>query len=171
MKPPMMPKATAIWLIDNTALTFEQIADFCGLHSLEVKAIADGEIAMGMAPIDPVSNHLLSQDEIERCSKDPDARLQALESEVVVKFRKKGGRYTPVAKRQDKPNAIAWVLKHHSEISTAQICRFLGTTKATIEAIRNKTHWNYSNIQAKSPVSLELCTQEELAKFLEGNWE
>jgi len=164
-----MPKATAIWLLDNTTLTFEQIGDYCHLHALEIKAIADGEIAAGMAPFDPVAHGQLNMEEIERCARDPDARLvaQELKAELVQK-RRGGGRYVPVSKRADKPDAISWMLKHHPEVSDAELCRLLGTTSPTINAIRNKTHWNSVNLKSRSPVSLGLCTQEELNQVIEA---
>lgn len=168
MSGPLMPKATAIWLVENTSLTFEQIAKFCGLHLLEVQAIADSESPAAMAPFDPIANEQLSWEAIERCSADPSARLEVLAPKpgIIVK-RRGGGRYTPVTKRQDKPNAIAWVLKHHGEMSDAQICRLLGTTSPTIKAIREKTHWNSSNIRAKNPIELGLCSQKELDEAAE----
>lgn len=168
MSAPLMPKATAIWLLDNTTLTFEQIADYCHLHSLEVQAIADGEIAVGMAAIDPVARGDLTMEEIERCSKDPKLRLVAsVPKEQAEIKRLKAGRYVPVSKRADKPNAIAWLLKHHPEMSDAQICRLLGTTSPTINSIRNKSHWNSANIKAKSPVALGLCSQANLDQAIE----
>ena len=158
-----MPKATAIWLVENTALSFAQIADFCSLHPLEVQAIADNELPSAMAPFDPVTNEQLTWEEIERCSKDPSAKLQVIASkEKILAKRRGGGRYTPVAKRQDKPNAIAWILKRHPELSEIEICRLLGTTNSTIRAIRDRTHWNSSNIKSKNPVDLGLCSQKEL---------
>lgn len=167
MSAPLMPKATAIWLLDNTTLTFEQIAAYCHLHSLEIQAIADGEIAMGMAPFDPVAHGHLTMEEIARCQDDPEARLvmQQLSEELIPK-RRGGGRYVPVSKRADKPDAIAWMLKHHPEVSDAELCRLLGTTSPTINAIRNKTHWNSANLKSRSPVSLGLCTQEELNRVV-----
>ena len=163
MSAPLMPKAQAIWLLDNTTLTFEQIAEYCQLHSLEIKAIADGEIAAGMAPFDPIAHSDLTLEEIARCAADPSARLQRLErAGHDLAKRRAGGRYVPVSKRADKPDAIVWLLKHHPELSDAQICRLLGTTSPTINAIRNKSHWNSANIKAKSPIALGLCTQEEL---------
>jgi uncharacterized protein len=160
---PLMPKATAVWLVENTSLTFEQIGDFCGLHPLEVQAIADGEVAVQMIGIDPVANGQLALSEIERCQQDPEARLHLSETahpEPVV--RHKGPRYTPIAKRQDKPDAIAWLLKQHPELSDGQISKLVGTTKPTIQAVRDRTHWNSVNIKAKHPVALELCTLQEL---------
>jgi hypothetical protein len=163
MSTPLMPKATAIWLLENTSLTFAQIADYCQLHVLEIQAIADGEIAAGMAPFDPIAHGTLSMEEIERCSLDPKARLVSTSlNEPVSQKKRGGGRYTPVSKRQDKPNAITWLLKHHPELSDAQICRLLGTTNPTIHSLRNRTHWNAANIRAKSPVLFGLCTQTEL---------
>ena len=163
MTTPLMPKATAVWLVENTSLSFEQIADFCGLHALEVQAIADGEVAMQMQGLDPVANGQTTAEEIERCQQDPSARLklspQAI-PEVFVKHR--GPRYTPIAKRQDKPDAIAWLTKNHPELTDAQISKLIGTTKPTIAAIRERTHWNAPNIKPRHPVSLGLCTLAEL---------
>jgi hypothetical protein len=163
MTTPLMPKATAVWLVENTALTFEQIADFCGLHALEVQAIADGEVAMQMQGLDPVANGQTTAAEIERCQGNPDARLnlspQAI-PEVLVKHR--GPRYTPIAKRQDKPDAIAWLTKNHPELSDAQISKLIGTTKPTIAAIRDRTHWNAQNIKPRHPITLGLCSLAEL---------
>ena len=159
----MMPKATAVWLVENTALTFDQIAEFCGLHPLEVQAIADGEVAIGMTGLDPVANDQLTADEIERCVKDPKARLKLLESDMPEPVaRAKGARYTPVSKRQDKPDGIAWLLRTFPELSDAQIGKLLGTTKPTIQAIRERTHWNSPNIRPRDPVDLGLCSRAEL---------
>jgi hypothetical protein len=163
MTTPLMPKATAVWLVENTALSFEQIADFCGLHALEVQAIADGEVAIQMQGLDPVANGQTTTEEIERCQKDPEARLKLSPKaipEVLVKHR--GPRYTPIAKRQDKPDAIAWLTKNHPELTDAQISKLIGTTKPTIAAIRDRTHWNSPNIKPRHPVSLGLCTLAEL---------
>jgi uncharacterized protein len=160
---PLMPKATAVWLVENTGLTFDQIGDFCGLHALEVQAIADGEVAVQMIGIDPVANGQVAKDDIERAEKDPNARLTLLQSahpEVLVKH--KGPRYTPIAKRQDKPDAIAWLLKSHPELSDGQISKLVGTTKPTIQAVRDRTHWNTSGIKPRHPVALGLCTLQEL---------
>jgi hypothetical protein len=163
MRAPLMPKATAVWLVENTALTFEQIADFCGLHPLEVQAIADGEVANQMQGLDPVVNGQTTADELARCAADPDARLTLLENAIPPQFhRHKGPRYTPIAKRQDKPDAIFYLLRNHPELSDAQICRLVGTTKPTINSVRDRTHWNSTNIKARHPVGLELCTLEEL---------
>jgi uncharacterized protein len=160
---PLMPKATAVWLVENTSLTFDQIGEFCGLHPLEVQAIADGEVAVQMIGIDPVANGQLAMDDIERAQTDPAARLHLLLSahpEAVVKH--KGPRYTPIAKRQDKPDAIAWLVKSHPELSDGQISKLVGTTKPTIQAVRDRTHWNTSGIKPRHPVALGLCTLEEL---------
>ena len=163
MRSPLMPKATAVWLVENTALTFDQIAEFCGLHPLEVQAIADGEVATQMLGLDPVANGQTTMAEIERCQADPDARLKLLETAIPPQYqRHKGPRYTPVAKRQDKPDAILYLLRNHPELSDAQICKLVGTTKPTINAVRDRTHWNSPNLKARHPVGLELCTLEEL---------
>src|ERR1700740_2754348 len=163
MAAPLMPKATAVWLVENTSLTFDQIADFCELHPLEIQAIADGEVANQMQGLDPVANGQTTTEEIERCQADPEARLklspQALPPQVV---KHRGPRYTPIAKRQDKPDAIAYLLKSHPELSDAQISKLIGTTKPTIAAVRDRTHWNSPNIKARHPVELGLCTFAEL---------
>jgi len=163
---PLLPKATAVWLVDNTTLTFEQIAEFCGMHILEVQGIADGEVAPGITGKDPIIAHQIAKEEIERCEKDPKAKLQILKSaETYIKSerdKKKKSRYTPVARRQDKPDAIAWLLKHCPNINDRQINKLIGTTKKTIEAIRDKSHWNYSNITPRDPVLLGLCKQKDL---------
>lgn len=164
MSRPLMPKATAVWLVENTALTFDQIADFCGLHVLEIKGIADGDVAQGIKGLDPVSAGQLSRAEIERCQKDPEARLKLQESEYElppVKPRK-GPRYTPVSRRQDRPDAIAWLLRHHPELTDAQVTKLVGTTKPTIQSIRDRSHWNSPNIKPVDPVTLGLCSQIEL---------
>lgn len=160
---PLMPKATTVWLLENTTLTFKQIADFTGLHILEVQAIADGDSAPGMMGFDPVTSGQLATAEIKRCEADETAQL-SLTPPVTADsiLGKKSSRYTPVAKRQDRPDAIAWLLKFHPELSDASICGLLGTTKNMIKAIKTKTHWNSQNIKPKSPVSLGLCTQLEL---------
>ena len=160
---PLMPKATAVWLVENTGLTFDQIADFCGLHALEVQAIADGEVAQGIQGLDPVASGQLNHDEIERCQADPAARLKIQVSDVPLPVAKpRGTRYTPIAKRQDKPDGIAWLVRNHPELTDAQISKLLGTTKPTIAAVRDRTHWNTANIKPRHPVGLELCTMEEL---------
>jgi hypothetical protein len=167
MAAPLMPKATAVWLVENTSLTFEQIADFCELHQLEVQAIADGEVANQMQGLDPVANGQTTAAEVERCQADPKARLKlsphALPPQLV---KHKGPRYTPIAKRQDKPDAIAFLLKSHPELSDAQISKLIGTTKPTIAAVRDRTHWNSPNIKPRHPVGLGLCTLEELEQAI-----
>ena len=163
MAKPLMPKATAVWLIKNTTLTFDQISEFCGLHPLEVQGIADGEVAVGMVGLDPVTNGQLTQAEINRCEQDASARMQIAKRDIPMPAtRTKGPRYTPVSKRQDKPDAITWLLRHHPELPDSQIARLIGTTKPTIQAIRDRTHWNSSNIRPKDPVLLGLCTQTDL---------
>lgn len=167
-----MPKATAVWLIENTSLTFEQIGAFCTIHPLEIQAIADGEVAVGMVGMDPVMNGQLTRAEIERCQADPAARLRLAERDIPLPAKRvKGPRYTPVAKRGDKPDAIAWLVKHHPELPDSAISKLIGTTKPTINAVRDKTHWNAPNIAARHPVVLGLCSQvdldEAVAKFAE----
>jgi len=159
-----MPKATAVWLIDNTALTFDQIALFCGLHPLEVRGIADGDVATGIKGLDPIGNGQLSREEIERCQEDPTAILALAESkrEVPPPKVRKGAKYTPLSKRQERPDAISWLLRNHPELNDAQISRLVGTTKVTIETVRDRSHWNISNIKPVDPVSLGLSTQVEL---------
>jgi len=164
----LMPKATAVWLVDNTTLTFDQIAEFCSLHRLEVQGIADGEVAVGIQGLDPIGNSQLTREEIERCEQDPDARLQMLKLDLPEPAKRtKGPRYTPVAKRQDKPDAIAWLLRHHPELKDSQIAKLIGTTKTTIEAIRERSHWNSPNIRPRDPVLLGLCAQGELNAAVE----
>jgi hypothetical protein len=159
----LMPKSTAVWLVDNTALTFDQIAEFCRLHPLEVSAIADGDAAQGIKGLDPVSTGQLTRDEIARGEADPKYRLKLSEPKVrVPETRRKGPRYTPLSKRQDRPNAILWLIRNHSELKDAQISRLVGTTKSTIEQIRNRTHWNSANLQPLDPVTLGLCSQIDL---------
>ena len=158
---PLMPHATASWLVDNTALTFEQIAEFCGLHILEVQAMADDLASSKYTGRDPIHSGELTHEEIERGQGDPDYRLKMQRAPVSVS-RTKGPRYTPVSKRQDKPDGIAWILRNHPEISDAQIGKLIGTTRNTITAIRERSHWNIQNIQPKDPVTLGLCSQREL---------
>ena len=158
---PLMPHATASWLVDTTALTFEQIAEFCGLHILEVQAMADDLASSKYTGRDPVRAGELTMAEIERGQADPNYSLKMQKAPVNVS-RTKGARYTPVSKRQDKPDGIAWILRHHPEISDAQVGKLIGTTRNTITAIRERSHWNIANIQAKDPVTLGLCSQREL---------
>src|ERR1700689_3434033 len=161
---PLMPKATAVWLVDNTSLTFEQIADFCGLHPLEVKGIADEDVAKGIKGQDPVSTGQLTREQIEDAEKDPKIRLKMAppKHKMPVVKQKKAPRYTPVSKRQDKPDAVYWILRNHQEFADADIVRLVGTTKATIQKIRERSHWNATNIKAVDPVTLGLCSQLEL---------
>ena len=160
----LMPKATAVWLVDNTSLTFEQIADFCQLHHLEVKGIADGEVARDIRGADPIANGQLSREELDSAQADPKYRMRAQESRHagLLKPMKKAPRYTPVSRRQDRPDAIAWFLRNHPEITDSQIVKVLGTTKATIDQVRNRTHWNSTNIKPVDPVTLGLIGQLEL---------
>ena len=160
----LMPKATAVWLVDNSSLTFEQIADFCGLHHLEVKGIADGEVARDIRGADPIASGQLSREELDAAAADPNYRMRAQKSRHAeyLKPQKKTPRYTPVSRRQDRPDAIAWFLRNHPEIADSQIVKILGTTKSTIDQVRNKTHWNSVNIKPVDPVTLGLITQLEL---------
>lgn len=163
MTAPLMPKATAVWLVDNTALTFDQIGDFCGFHKLEVKAIADGEVAIGIIGMDPIMSSQLTAEEIKRCEGDTRAKLKIKKSDLPQPItRAKGPRYTPVSKRADKPDAISYMVKTYPQLMDSQIARLLGTTKDTIGKIRNKSHWNSSNIAARNPVLLGLCKQVDL---------
>ncbi len=159
----LMPKATAVWLVDNTALSFDQIAAFCKLHPLEVKAIADGEASQGIKGLDPVITGQISREEIAKGEKDPYYRLKLSEPKVrVPEAKRKGPRYTPLSKRQDRPNAILWLVRNHPELKDAQVSRLIGTTKSTIEQIRNRSHWNSANLTAMDPVTLGLCSQIDL---------
>src|SRR5215475_2554268 len=159
----LMPKATAVWLVENTTLTFEQIADFCGLHPLEIQGIADGEVAVGIVGLDPTTNGQLVREEIVRCEAEPGARLRMSRQDIPLPApRTKGPRYTPISKRQDKPDAVAWLLRHHPELTEAQVSKLIGTTKQTIAAVRDRTHWNSPNLRPRDPVLLGLCTQSDL---------
>jgi hypothetical protein len=159
-----MPKATAVWLVENTALSFEQVADFCKLHPLEVKAIADGDAAQGIKGLDPILTGQLTREEIDKGVADPEYKLKILDSKVrpPEAARKKGPRYTPVSRRQDRPNAILWLVRNHPELKDSQIMRLVGTTKSTIQAIRERTHWNSANLTPLDPVTLGLCSQIDL---------
>jgi len=160
---PLMPKATAVWLVENTALTFEQIGDFCGMHPLEVQGIADGEVAAGIRGVDPVASGQLESAEIKRAEADSSLRLSLKgTARQYITTKVKGSRYTPVARRQDKPDAIAWLLKNYPDLPDSQIVKLVGTTKSTIQAVRSKTHWNSTNIKPRDPVLLGLCTQTHL---------
>jgi hypothetical protein len=161
---PLMPKATAVWLVDNTSLTFEQIADFCGLHPLEVKGIADEDVAKGIKGQDPVASGQLTREQIEAAEKDPKLRLKLAPPKYKIPAvkTKTPPRYTPVSKRQDKPDAVYWILRNHPEFTDPDIIKLVGTTKSTIQKIRERSHWNAPNIKAVDPVTLGLCSQLEL---------
>jgi len=161
---PLMPKATAVWLVANTSLTFDQIAAFCGLHVLEVKGIADGDVAQGIKGLDPVTSGQLTREEIESAEHDPTQQLHLAEPKVIVPEMptKKGPRYTPVSRRQDRPNAVLWLLRNHPELKDSQIMRLVGTTKPTITQIRERSHWNAPNLAPQDPVTLGLCSQTDL---------
>jgi len=161
---PLMPKATAVWLVDNTALTFSQIGEFCKLHTLEVKGIADGEVAVGIKGMDPIAANQITRDEIEAGEKNSSHKLQLAKSKIVVPVaaKRKGPKYTPVSRRQDRPDAISWLLRYHPELADSQVMKLVGTTKTTINAIRDRTHWNSQNLKPVDPVTLGLCSQLEL---------
>lgn len=161
---PLMPKATAVWLVDNTALSFDQVADFCKMHPLEIRAIADGDAAQGIKGMDPISSGQLSREEIENGEKDPNYRLKLGESKVRLPEakKKKGPRYTPVSRRHERPSAILWLVRSHPELKDAQIMRLVGTTKTTIASVRDRTHWNASTLTPMDPVTLGLCSQIDL---------
>jgi len=164
----LMPKATAVWLIDNTALSFDQIGAFCNLHPLEVQSIADGEAGVGIQGYDPILNGQLTRQELDRCEADPTAILVLATSNLPTPNRRtKGPRYVPVARRGDKPDAIMWLVKHHAELKDSQIIKLIGTTKETIAKIRNRSHWNIANITAKHPAMLGLCRQDDLDAAIE----
>ncbi len=162
MAHPLMPKATAVWLVDNTTLTFDQIAALCELHPLEVQGIADGEVAIGIVGRDPVANGELTHEEIERCEKEAAERLVMAEPDIPLQPQRKGPRYTPVSKRQNRPDAISWLVKYHPELSDAQVCKLVGTTKPTVNAVRERTHWNTQNLKPEDPVTLGMCSQTDL---------
>jgi len=163
MNKPIMSKATAVWLVDNTTISFKQIADFCDLHELEVQGIADGEVAAGVKGFDPITNNQLTQEEITKAENDPLHKLKLKFNPAAVgEEKRRGPRYTPLSKRQDRPAAILWLVKFHPELSDGQISKLVGTTKPTIQSIRERTHWNISNIQPVDPVALGLTKQSEL---------
>jgi uncharacterized protein len=164
----LMPKATAVWLLDNTSLTFKQIADFCSLHVLEVKGIADGDVAEGMRGVDPIAGGILSREEIAKGEASEDHVLTALASKTahIPQPPRKGSRYTPVIRRADKPDAVAWFIRNHPEVTDAQICKLIGTTKSTINNVRDKSHWNAQNIRPVDPVTAGLCSQIELDEVI-----
>lgn len=163
---PLMPKATAVWLIEKTALTFNQIAEFCGMHPLEVQAIADGEVAQSIIGYDPIMNGQLTQEEISRCEANPELKLRLSASGMYTVRRPKGARYTPISKRNDRPDAIAFLLRNYPQLQDQQIAKLLGTTKDTIAKVRDKQHWNSPNIKPRDPVILGLCSQLDLNNAL-----
>lgn len=163
MAKPIMAKATAVWLVDNTTLTFKQVADFCELHELEVQGIADGDVAAGVKGFDPVANNQLTQEEIDKAEADPLYKLKLkFNAAALGEEKRRGPRYTPLSKRQDRPNSILWLVKFHPELTDGQIAKLVGTTKPTIQSIRERTHWNIANMQPIDPVALGLCKQTEL---------
>ncbi len=163
MTKPLMAKATAVWLVDSTTLSFRQIADFCGMHELEVQGIADGDVAQGVKGFDPIANNQLDATEIEKGQEDPGYRLKLkFNAAAMGEEKRRGPRYTPLSKRQDRPAAILWLVKFHPELADAQIGKLVGTTTPTIASIRERTHWNISNITPIDPVALGLCRQTEL---------
>jgi hypothetical protein len=168
MPHPLMPKATAVWLIDNTSLSFDQIADFCGLHALEIQGIADGEVAVGIVGRDPISNAEVAREEIDRCGADSSGRLVMLEPEIDLQQRRTGPKYTPLSKRQNRPDAIAWLIKFHPELTDVQVCKMVGTTKPTVVSVRDRSHWNAPNLQPQDPVSLGMCSQTELDEAVQA---
>ena len=164
----LMPKATAVWLIENTSLAFDQIADFCGLHHLEVQGIANEDVAKGIRGVDPIAGGFLSREEIARAEADEKYKMKPLEQKRIdiPQVKKRGARYTPIARRGDRPDAIYWFLKNHPEIPDSKVVKLIGTTKATIDQVRNRTHWNATNIKPVDPVSLGLCSQIELDRIV-----
>ena len=159
---PLLPKATAVWLVDNTTLTFAQIAEFCGMHELEIAGVADGEVAVGIKGLDPVVGGQLTRENIEACEKTPTAKLRLIKKEVAPSSKRKAPRYTPLSKRQDRPAAIAWLVRYHPELADSQIMKLVGTTKPTIQSVRDKSHYNMANIRPVDPVALGFCKQMEL---------
>lgn len=165
---PIMPKATAVWLVDNTGLSFEQIGEFCGMHPVEVQGIADGEVATGIIGQDPIAAVQITREELEKAEKDANHVLQlAAKAREHMDQKRKGATYTPIARRQDKPEAISWLIKNHPYLPDSKIGKLVGTTKKTIDAIRDRSHWNISNIRPKDPVMLGLCTQTALDGMVE----
>lgn len=163
---PLMPKATAMWLIENTTLTFAQIAAFCGLHDIEVDVLANAESGRGITPRNPIDNNELTLQEIERCQQDPMAKLQMVRPDIPLpKIRAKGPRYTPVARRSDKPDAIAWLIKHHPELSDTAVSKLVGSTKTTVQSVRDRTHPNTANLRPRNPAEIGLCTYSELERL------
>ena len=164
----LMPKATSVWLLENTSLTFGQISDFCELHILEIESIANGDVMDKMPGINPINNKILTTDEIKKCEKNSKLKLKINKSELPKpKKIAKGAKYTPIAKRQERPGAIKWLLKEFPAITDNEICKLIRTTKNTVDSIRNKSHWNYENIITKDPVKLEFCSEKDLNKVSE----
>ena len=166
---PLMPKATAIWLVENTALTFKQIADFCGMHELEIKGIADGEVGMGIKGLNPISTNQLTKEEIDKAANDPEHSLELIQNEITIQTERdpKQKKYTPLSKRQERPDAISWLLRNHPELKNSQVAKLVGSTKNMVVSIKNKTNWNMSNIRPQDPVGLGLCKQVDLDDALE----
>ena len=166
---PLMPKATAIWLVENTALTFKQIADFCGMHELEIKGIADGEVGMGIKGLNPISTNQLTKEEIEKAANDPERALELIQNEITIQTERdpKQKKYTPLSKRQERPDAISWLLRNHPELKDSQVAKLVGSTKNMVVSIKNKTNWNMSNIRPQDPVGLGLCKHVDLDEALE----
>ena len=166
---PLMPKATAIWLVENTALTFKQIADFCGMHELEIKGIADGEVGMGIKGLNPISTNQLTKEEIDKAANDPEHSLELIQNEITIQTERdpKQKKYTPLSKRQERPDAISWLLRNHPELKDSQVAKLVGSTKNMVISIKNKTNWNMSNIRPQDPVGLGLCKQVDLDEALE----
>ena len=166
---PLMPKATAIWLVENTALTFKQIADFCGMHELEIKGIADGEVGMGIKGLNPISTNQLTKEEIDKAANDPEHSLELIQNEITMQTERdpKQKKYTPLSKRQERPDAISWLLRNHPELKDSQVAKLVGSTKNMVVSIKNKTNWNMSNIRPQDPVGLGLCKQVDLDDALE----
>ena len=166
---PLMPKATAIWLVENTALTFKQIADFCGMHELEIKGIADGEVGMGIKGLNPISTNQLTKEEIDKAANDPEHLLELIQNEITIQTERdpKQKKYTPLSKRQERPDAISWLLRNHPELKDSQVAKLVGSTKNMVVSIKNKTNWNMSNIRPQDPVGLGLCKQVDLDEALE----
>ncbi|MDB9712049.1 DUF1013 domain-containing protein [Pelagibacteraceae bacterium] len=168
MNLPLMPKATAVWLIENTTLTFKQIADFSGLHELEIKGIADGDVAIGIKAYNPILSNQLTREEIQLSSEDPSRPLVMKKKNMDIEVKKMvGTKYTPIAKREDRPNSIAWLTKNYPHLADSQICRLVGTTKNTVVGIRTRKYWNMSNVSPKDPVAANLCTQTDLVAAIE----
>ena len=166
---PLMPKATAIWLVENTTLTFKQIADFCGMHELEIKGIADGEVGMGIKGLNPISTNQLTKEEIDKAANDPEHSLELIQNEITIQTERdpKQKKYTPLSKRQERPDAISWLLRNHPELKDSQVAKLVGSTKNMVVSIKNKTNWNMSNIRPQDPVGLGLCKQVDLDEALE----